>query len=293
MANPLSKGWKYLTTALDAKIDENADPQVQIQQAVNAAKQAHQEIAKQAAAVIGNKNQLEMKLNRLIQDQQKLQENARQAITLADQAQAAGDSEKVGTFTQTAEVYATQLVSVEEELENTKALHQQAVQNAEAAKVQLQQSEARLTQQLAEAEQLMRQAQQAKMQESATKAMDHMAEFTVDDNVPTLDSVRAKIESRYANALGAQELMEGSMGERMAEIDAAGTDMKANARLDEIRAQMASETKQLEEDKRQQALEAADEVLAEANAEQEAAAESDADAPAQAESQETNESKES
>ena len=31
MANPFSKGWKYLAASLDRAIDENADPKVQIQ----------------------------------------------------------------------------------------------------------------------------------------------------------------------------------------------------------------------------------------------------------------------
>ena len=72
MANPFSKGWKYLQASLDQSIDENADPQIQIRQAVEGAKKQHQQISQQAAAVIGNKNQLEMKLNRLIEEQQKL-----------------------------------------------------------------------------------------------------------------------------------------------------------------------------------------------------------------------------
>ena len=31
MANPFSKGWKYVMASFDQKIDENADPKVQIQ----------------------------------------------------------------------------------------------------------------------------------------------------------------------------------------------------------------------------------------------------------------------
>lgn len=38
MANPFSKGWKYLQASLDQSIDENADPQIQIRQAVEGAK---------------------------------------------------------------------------------------------------------------------------------------------------------------------------------------------------------------------------------------------------------------
>ncbi len=238
--NPFVKGWKYLTAAVDQQIDENADPKVLIHQAVESAKRQHQEINTQAAAVIGNKNQLEMKLNRLLKDQESLSDKARQALLLADKAAAQGETTKSQEFSSTAEIYATQLVAIEQELEETKTLYAQASQNAQQAKTQVQQSEARLKQQLAEADQLLQQANQAKMQETATRAMDHMSEITPDRNVPTLDDVRAKIESRYANAMGAQELMENSVGDRLAEIESAGVDMKASARLEEIRAQMRS-----------------------------------------------------
>ena len=63
MANPFTKGWKYLMQSFDTKIDENADPKVQIQQAIAAAKKQHQDITQQAANIIGNRNQLQMKLD--------------------------------------------------------------------------------------------------------------------------------------------------------------------------------------------------------------------------------------
>ena len=34
MANPFTKAWRYLMALFDSKIDENADPKVQIQQAI-------------------------------------------------------------------------------------------------------------------------------------------------------------------------------------------------------------------------------------------------------------------
>ena len=45
MANPFSKGWKYVMASFDQKIDENADPKVQIQQAVDGAKEQHRKIS--------------------------------------------------------------------------------------------------------------------------------------------------------------------------------------------------------------------------------------------------------
>lgn len=246
MANPFSKGWKYLTQSLDTKIEENADPNVQINQAVEAAKKQHAEITKSAAAIIGNRNQLEMKLHRLQEDAQKLAENARAAIQKADQATAAGDATKAQEFNQTAEVFASQLVTVEQELAETKELHAGAVQAAQQAEQQQKQSEMRLQEQMQQVTQLRSQVEQAKMQEATAQSMQQMDGLQADENVPTLDGVRDKIEQRYARALGAQELVENSVQGRMQEISMAGNDMKAASRLDEIRAQMNSEKGQLE-----------------------------------------------
>lgn len=235
MANPLSKGWKYLKASLDQKIDENADPKVQIQQAVEAVKAQHQAISEQAARVIGNQKQLEMKLDRLRKDQERLQQQARDALRAADNAES---PEKAQQFSNTAEVLATQLVSVERQVEETAALHSQAKTAAEQARQQQAESEAKLHEQLSQINELRAQADQAAMQETATQAMDTMGTFKPDDSVPTLDAVREKIERRYADALGAQELTQSSVGGHMAEIQSAGTDMKAAARLAELRAEL-------------------------------------------------------
>ena len=241
MANPFSKGWKYLMQSFDTKIDENADPKVQIQQAINAAKEQHQAISLQAANIIGNRNQLQMKMERLIKSQEDLQTKARTALQAADKAAAAGDAEKAQQFNSTAEVLASQLVAVEQELEQTRQAHAAADQAAKEAQAQQQQSEARLQEQLQQVSQLESQLNQAKMQEQTAQTMDTIQQFGGDGNVPTLDGVRDKIERRYATALGAQELAKTSMNDRMAEIEAAGADIAASNRLAEIRASMGGE----------------------------------------------------
>lgn len=93
-----------------------------------------------------------------------------------------------------------------------------------------------MKEQLAQVSQLEAQADQAAMQEKNAQAIESMNQLNPDDSVPTLDSVRAKIEKRYADALGAQELQHATGGDRISEIKAAGNDMKATARLDAIRA---------------------------------------------------------
>jgi phage shock protein A len=239
MANPFSKGWKYLMQSLDTTIEENADPKVQIQQATEAAKKQHREVTESAARIIGNRNQLEMTLNRLVKDQEKLQDNARAALQQADKAAAGGDTTAATEYTNTAEIFATQLVTVEQEIEDTKKMHAQATQAAEQAQQQQRQSEVRLKEQMGQIDQLRAQVDQAKMQESSNQALESMQGIQADDSVPTLDSVRAKIEARYATALGAQELTENSVRGRMAEIESSGRDMAASSRLEQIRAELA------------------------------------------------------
>ncbi|AZA10466.1 PspA/IM30 family protein [Corynebacterium gerontici] len=237
MANPFSKGWKYLTASLDQKIEENADPLVQIQQASEAAKRQHQQVREQATQVIGNRNQLEMKLNRLVGERDELEKKARQALSLAEGEQ---DSARASELQQAAEIYATQLVGVEQELENAKTLHSQASSAADEATRQLQQSEARLKDQMAQIDQLRSQVQQTKMQEASAATMDQIGSMDPDRDVPSLDQVREKIERRYAQALGSQELTEHSMQDRMAEIESSAGDMRAQARLEQIRAELSA-----------------------------------------------------
>src|SRR5918996_74864 len=107
MANPFVKAWRYLMALFSSKVDEYADPKVQIQQAIEDAQRQHQALSQQAAAVIGNQRQREMKLNRQLGEIEKLQASARQALVLADQARAKGDEAKATQFEQAAQGFAT------------------------------------------------------------------------------------------------------------------------------------------------------------------------------------------
>ena len=114
MPNPFVKLWKYLTASANNQIDQRADPKVQIQQAIESEQQRHQSLANQAAAVLGNQRQLEMRLNRQLGEVEKLQASARQALTLADQTRAKGDAAKASEYEQAAQAFATQLVAAEQ-----------------------------------------------------------------------------------------------------------------------------------------------------------------------------------
>ncbi len=241
MANPFVKAWKYLTALFNAKIDEHADPKVQIQQAIEEAQRTHQALTQQAAQVIGNQRQLEMRLNRQLADVEKLQVNVRQALTLADQATAGGDTAKATEYNNAAEAFAAQLVTAEQSVEDLKALHDQALNAAGQAKKAVEQNAMVLQQKIAERTKLLSQLEQAKMQEQVSASLQSMSDLAAPGNVPSLDEVRDKIERRYANAIGATELAQGSVQGRMLEVEQAGVQMAGHSRLEQIRASMRGE----------------------------------------------------
>ncbi|MEU6022038.1 PspA/IM30 family protein [Micromonospora sp. NPDC048871] len=241
MANPFVKGWKYLMALFGARIDEHADPKVQLQQAIDEAHRQHQALVQQAAAVIGNQRQLEMKLSRQMSDVERLQSNARQALVLADQARAKGDEAEAGRYEQSAQTLATQLVSAEQAAEDLKTLHDQALAAAGQARRAVENNSMILQQKLAERAKLLSQLEQAKMQESVAASLESMSALTAPGSTPSLDEVRDRIERRYANAMGRAELASNSAEGRMLEIQKATLDVAGTARLDQIRASMAGE----------------------------------------------------
>jgi phage shock protein A len=238
MANPFVKAWKYMMALFNSKIDEHADPKIQIQQAIEEAQRTHQALTQQAAQVIGNQRQLEMRLNRQLADIEKLQVNVRQALTLADQATAAGDVAKATEYNNAAEAFAAQLVTSEQSVEDLKTLHDQALQAAGQAKKAVERYAMVLQQKIAERTKLLSQLEQAKMQEQVSASLRSMSEIAAPGNTPSLDEVRDKIEKRYANAVGSAELAQSSVQGRMLEVEQAGVEMAGHSRLEQIKASM-------------------------------------------------------
>jgi phage shock protein A len=241
MANPFVKGWRYLMALFGARIDQYADPKVQIQQAIEEAQRQHQMLVQQAAAVIGNQRQLEMKLSRQMEEVERLQGMARQAIVLADRERGAGNEAEASKYESTAQMLATQLVSGEQSMEDLKTLHDQALSAAGQARKAVENNSMVLQQRIAERTKLLSQLEQAKMQERVAQSLESMSSLTAPKDTPSLDEVREKIERRYANAMGRAELAANSVEGRMLEVQKSTLDMAGTSRLEQIRASMAGE----------------------------------------------------
>jgi len=255
MPNFFRRMFRYSNAYANKKFDEKADPAIQIQQAIDDAQKQHQALTQQAAAVLGNRRQLEMRLARQLGEIEQLQNSARQSLVLSDQARGAGDSSKAAQYEQAAQSFAGQLVAAESSVEDLKALHDQALQAAEQAKQAVADNEFRLRRSMAERAKLMTQLESAKMQEQMNKALTSMSELAPQGDIPSLTEVRDKIEARYATALGQNELVSGGVEARMLEVRKATIDTAAASRLEAIRASMGAGTPSLEKGGTQGAIE--------------------------------------
>ena len=248
MIRAIRRQWKYLTAWLSGKQRELADPKIQLEQAIEEAQRQHQLLIQQASAVLANQHQLQIQLGRSIDDTEKLRSSAGQALRLADDRRRAGEAEKADEYEQTARAFATQLASTEQSMESLKALHDKALVAAEAARRAVSQNETLLREKMQEKSKLLTQLEQAKMQERMNAALATMESniAALPGDTPTLDEVRAKIEARYARALGAAELQSSRVDVKMLEVQQSMLQQEGDRRLEEIRNSLRLETPKVE-----------------------------------------------
>ena len=237
MANPFVKFWKYLMAAFSSKIDEHADPKVQIQQAIEDAQRQHQALSQQAAAVIGNQRQLEMKLNRQLGEVEKLQASARQALVLADEARGKGDEPKAAQFENAAAAFATQLVTAEQASRTSRRCTTRRCRRPARPRRRSSATPWCCSRSWPSAPSCSASSSRPRCRSRCPLAKP-MSELAAPGNVPSLEEVRDKIEKRYATAIGSAELAQNSVQGRMLEVQASTTEMAGQSRLEQIRASM-------------------------------------------------------
>ena len=149
--------WNYLTAGANQKFNEKADPKILLEQALTEAQDQHRRLKEHAANVIAQQKQTELQLNRSMEHLEKLNANARQAVTMADNAQKSGDAAKAAEYTRAAETIATQLISTEQQVQELKDTHFAATKAADQAKGAVAQNGQLLQQKLAERQKLLSQ----------------------------------------------------------------------------------------------------------------------------------------
>ena len=236
----VKKWWKYLTAKMSGSFDRNADPKVQLEQAIAEAQQQHRRLKEQAANVIAGQKQAEIRLNGKLAELEKLNANARQALIMSAEAERAGDTAKAAQYNSAAETIANQLIQVERDLESLTSMVLESTEAAAQAKAAVAQNSRLLQEKIAQKSKLLSQLEQAKMQEEMNEAMSQLNE-TVGDDVPTLREVEEKIQVRYAKARAVSELSEASVEATVLEIEQASANLEAQSRLSELRAELGIE----------------------------------------------------
>jgi len=237
MGKVLKRMWRYMTAALTGRFEQVADPKIQIEQAIAEARDQHKRLRETAASVIANQKKAEMDLERAMSELEKLNQTTQQALLMAADAEAKGDTARAAELTSTAEAFANQLIAKEADVEGLQELVLSSTEAADQAKAAVQQDAMELQRRLAERQKLLSQLDQAKMAEQMSSAMEAVS-ATVGEDVPTLNEVRDKIEARLAKAKGMGELQKGSVEGRMREVEVAVNANQAQARLSEIRSKL-------------------------------------------------------
>ncbi|MER7206856.1 PspA/IM30 family protein [Streptosporangium sp. NPDC000239] len=229
------RAWRHLVFALSGRLSELSDPRVQIEQAVQEARERHRVLTQRAASVIGNEHELELRLTRATEETDRLQENARQAVLLAEGSRAAGEEAKARSYEESARAFASRLVAAEDSLRDTRLMYERARQASDQARAAVDTNAAALQRTLTERMRLLSQLDQAEMQEQLNRAMGELSGLGPAGETPTLGEVRERIDKRYARALGEAELTTGSVEARMLEVERATLDVEGAARLEDIR----------------------------------------------------------
>ena len=233
----LKRLWGYITTLFKGGAEKMMKPEVEIEQAINEAKKRDQQLRNQAAKVVAHRTQLESKMENAADDVGEAREMAKQAILKAEEAKASGDAASQEKWTKAAQSIAMKLQASENNLSTLKTQYETASGQAEKAKQAVQSNAMRVSELAAKRMELLGSLEAAKMQESVNKAVDAMSNMT-DYEMPSLEKIEEKIESRKAEAMAKAELREATPEGSEMELKEAINMAQADAKLEELKAEL-------------------------------------------------------
>lgn len=235
MFHLLIRVWHYTAALLTSVFDDKADPRIQIEQAIDDARQMHLRLVDQAAAVIGGQHELELKIARGTSEARRLDASTAQALRLAASARATGDAKAAGAFERSAQLFATQLATTEASVADLQELHEKATMMAGAAHRAVEQNKFQLQRQLTERTRLLTDIAAAEMQERMADALRSMDRLAPAGIVPTMPQVQDRIDRRIAKSAGRIEISLGSVESQMVQVERAIADSRGAERLADIR----------------------------------------------------------
>jgi phage shock protein A len=235
------KWWLYIQSWFKSTSDDMMDPEIEIQVAIDQAKKKNQDLRNQAANIVAHRTQLESKIEKAADEVGETREMAKQAILKAEESKAAGDAAGVAKWTNIAQAQATKLQAAENNLTSLKSQYGTAITQADEAKRAVQANAVKLQELSAKQMELLGALEQAKMQETVNAAVESMS-TTLDDQLPTLESVENKIEKRKAQAMAKAEIFEATPEGGEVELRQAMNEAQADAKLEELKAELGLTT---------------------------------------------------
>jgi phage shock protein A len=233
----LRRWWNYIKTWFGVKSKEAMDPQIEIEAAINEARQNDQSLRNEAAKVIAHRTRVADEVEEMAKEVGEAKELARQALLKSDAAMKAGNAVDGEKWNAAAQSIAMRLQASQKNLDSMQQQLSIADQQAERAKSAVHDNAMRLEEIAAKRMEMLGQLEQAKMQESVNKAMASI-NASVGGEAPSLKEIEDKIQDRMAEAMAKTELTaetpEGAMAELEREVDLAS----ANSALDDLRAEL-------------------------------------------------------
>ncbi len=233
----LARLWGYLKAAFGQAAERRMDPAIQIEQSVAEARRQDLELRNQAARVIAHRSEVQMRLDRAVEESARAKEQAGQALRNATEAQARGDAADVDRWTRTAQALAMRLESSESLVESLKQQYRVAMEQAQNAKAQVDDNAMRLEGLVSRRMELMGKLQQAKMQEEVNRTLETLHR-PMEATGPSFEEIEDKINRRMALASASAELESTGLRGAQQDVERSVQELGAQRRLDALRQEL-------------------------------------------------------
>lgn len=229
MANIFSKMSRYFSALFNSKFEANADPAIQIQMAISDAQEQHQTLKRNAAALIATEKRIEMELASTGKELEASEAAIKQYI-----AEAQGTTDNKEQLEATIENLATEVITLQNRRKSLIESHQNAKAASERAKAVVKQNTQELKQLIQNKKHLLSKLDQTRFQEQINTVN---AQFDSLNSNDSYASIEAKIDQRYATALGESELNELT-SPNIPAVDR--TQLEAKAYLNVLKAELSA-----------------------------------------------------
>jgi phage shock protein A len=232
-----SRVWGYIQTAVTGGVESRMKPEVQIEQAMAEARKQDLALRNQAAQVIAHRTEIQMLLDRSVEDATKARAEAGQALRKLDEASRGGEAAEAEKWTRAANALAMKLEATESSVTSLKAQLVTANEQADLAKEHVNENAMRVQELSAKRMELLGKLEQAKMQERVNATVAQLSQPLAESG-PTIASIENKVNSRMALASAKAELTDSSVEGAEREVARSLSQASAELRLTKLREEL-------------------------------------------------------